>query len=55
MKGEIAMKEQEKMEMESFDEMLEGFQSHNCGSSDAKYECKKDCIFAHNAVISAIY
>ncbi len=39
--------------LETFDEEIEGY--GDCGSSDAKYQCKKDCIFFHNAVISAIY
>lgn len=39
--------------LEAFDEEIEGY--GNCGDSDANYKCKKDCIFAHNAVVSAIY
>lgn len=38
--------------LETFDEEIEGY--GNCGNSSAKYKCKKDCIFLHNAVISAI-
>ncbi len=38
--------------VETFDEEIEGY--GNCGSSSEKYECKKDCIFVHNSIISAI-
>lgn len=36
-----------------FDEKIEGYGS-TCGESDAAYRCKKDCIFVHNALISAV-
>lgn len=38
--------------LESFDEEIEGYGT--CGDSSKAYRCKKDCIFLHNAVISAV-
>lgn len=38
--------------LETFDEAIEGY--GNCGNTSKKYKCKKDCIFLHNAVISAV-
>lgn len=38
--------------LDTFDEEIEGY--GDCGDSDASYTCKKDCVFLHNSVISAI-
>lgn len=35
-----------------FDEKIEGYKK--CGSTDKKFDCKKDCLISHNAVLSYI-
>ena len=35
-----------------FDEKIEGYKK--CGSTDKKFDCKKDCIISYNAVLSYI-
>ncbi len=35
-----------------FDEVVEGY--GNCGDSDEPYSCKRDCIFTHDARITAL-
>ena len=46
---ELKRETQEIALLETFDEEIEGY-----GDSDENYRCKKDCIFLHNAVISAV-
>lgn len=56
MKDEKILENQEVLTsalLEEFDEEIEGY--GNCGNSDKSYACKKDCIFVHNAIVSAIY
>ena len=35
-----------------FDEKIEGYKK--CGSTDKKFDCKKDCLISDNAVLSYI-
>ena len=49
---ELKRETQEIALLETSDEEIEGY--GNCGDSDENYRCKKDCIFLHNAVISAV-
>lgn len=47
------MKETVKSErVKCFDEKIEGYKK--CGSTDKKFDCKKDCIISYNAVLSYI-
>lgn len=38
--------------LKCFDEKIEGYKK--CGSTDKKFDCKKDCIISYNAVLSYI-
>lgn len=45
---------EERLNQEEMNDVVEAYHG-GCGSSDADYECKKDCIFWWNALFSAIH
>lgn len=45
-------KEKQEVKEQAFDEEIEGYKK--CGSTTKDFDCKKDCWFVHNAIISYI-